>query len=189
MSDVNDAPEMVPIEEFEKLKAINERVINERKADKAMYSKRLSEFEQKERDALESQNDYKSLYEKLQEKNSELSGELTSTRMTAFEKNLALEVSNLAKDAHSTDAVMRSLSIDKTNMDLQSGTLTDLTAQLDGLREHEPFLFKVPQASQTTTRPRYSPSENSDDVKSASDMTSQEIQDELRARAKAKNMK
>lgn len=179
MAEKDELPRTVTIEEYEALQATNARVLDEHRTDKARFKTRLSEFEAKENDALEKKNDYKSLHEQQVIKNEALTSELSNVRYSSFEKNLALEVGRLAKDAHNPTAIMRALNVNADNTDLESGTLRDLSSQIDNLRKEESYLFSVTQTNQTNNVPRFN-NQNPSNEKSKSDMTMAELESAIR---------
>ena len=176
----------ISFEEFEALKeqnaklmATNERILSEHKADKNKWRSRFEEFEKKDQEAMKAKNDFESLYHESQKKIESLSSELTTTRYNTFEKNLALEVSKLAKDAHNPNAILRALNIGEENTDLENGTLTDLSTQIDELRQKETYLFNTEKPQQASSIPRYM-QDNGQQGKSVADMSSSEIAEMLR---------
>ena len=176
----------VSFEEFETLKeqnaklmATNERILAEHKADKNKWRGRFEEFEKKDQEAMKAKNDFESLYNESLKKIDNLTNDLTSTRYNNFEKNLALEVGKLAKDAHNPNAILRALSVNDENTDLENGTLTDLSAQIDELRQKETYLFNTATQKQTNSIPRYMQDSNGNQ-KTVADMSSNEIAEMLR---------
>ena len=175
MTDETKLPRTVTIEEYEALQATNARILDEHRGDKVRFKSRLSEFEEKENSALEKKNDFKTLHEQLSKKNDELTSELTNVRYSSFEKNLALEVNRLAKDAHNPTAIMRALSVNADNTDLESGTLRDLSSQIDHLRKEESYLFAQTQTNQTNNVPRFN-NQSSSTEKTMSEMSQKELE-------------
>lgn len=171
----------VSLEEFEALKATNTRILDEHKADKIKYKSRIESYEKQQSEELAANNDYKSLYEQSVNKVTGLEDELTDSRYNSFTKNLTLEVGKLAKDAHNPKAIMRALNINNDNTDLDNGTLTDLSNQIDSLRKEESYLFGDGQVSQTNTVPRYVKQATTND-KPETEMSVTELESKLRNR-------
>lgn len=183
----NNEPQTVSIEDFNALKATNERILAEHRADKNKYRSKLSEYEQRDQQQLAEQNDYKSLYEQTQNKVKELQSVNTDIQYKAFEKNLTLEVGRLAKDAHNPASVMRALAITGDNTDLENGTLMDLSQQIDHLRKEEPYLFNTGAPAQTTTVPRYMNSAPTE--KAIGEMTTSELEKAIKAKVRARSQR
>ena len=176
----DDKTKTVTREEYEKLLETHNRVLEEGRTYKKSSQIALGEFESQNRERLEKENDFKSLHEKAESRIKGLENDLLNEQYNTFDKNLALEVSKLAKDAYNPIQVMRALSITAENTDLKGGTLHDLATQLDTLRKEEVNLFIPQQAKQTSSVPRFQNQETGEQAKKISEMTVEESIEALR---------
>ena len=173
---------------FDALMSTNERILLEHKNDKATFANQKKDFEDAKIKKLEKNKDFEGLHLKSQEDLKAASDTISTLRANNFSKNLETEVAKLAKDALIPAQVMRSLIIGDKNTDLENGTLTDLSAQLDNLRKSEPNLFDPPKTKETTTVPRYMViNDNKEQSKTVGEMSVAEVEQSIRDHAAARS--
>lgn len=173
-------------EKFDQLDATNKRILGEHKADKVKFKRKQEEWDAAEAARAAEGNDFEKMFNIEQEKNKNLSSEVTDLRSEKFSNNLEREVRKLAEDAHNPAQVMRALRITEKNTDWENGTLTDLPKQLEDLRKSEVNLFKGEVTKTTTTVPGYVKNPGQPGEKKINDMTVSEAEQALRDKIAAR---
>lgn len=150
----NQEQQSVSIEEFNKLKASNERLLRESKEYKAKYSNTLTEAEEKERALAEKSKDNEKLLMLERRRLAELQNKLKSLSEATRVANIKATLAKVAPDAVDIDDLMMQPKFEnllKSGIDEETNTLSEDIAKVyvAEVFKAKPYLKKNGQRSAT----------------------------------------
>lgn len=128
--------------EVDKLKSTNERLLAESKDYKTKYSALKTTVEEKTKEKLEKDEDWKSLLEQERDAKSNLANEMLKLKKQTLRKTLDFEVARYAKDAYEVEDIINSLDKDSIKIDEENLSITGVEEAINNLRNKKSYLFK-----------------------------------------------
>ena len=152
--------------ELEKLKATNERLLQESKDYKSKFSTLKTSLEQETKSKLEKEQDWKALLEQERASNQTLNENLKQMKKATLRKALDFEVSKWAKDAYDIEDVIGSLDHDLVKIDEENLSILGVEEAVNTLRTKKNYLFNSgKKPSMIDDRPGFNKPEKKDPSK------------------------
>jgi len=130
---------------LEALENSNKRLLEESKQWKSKYQTVRSEVDNREREALESQNDFKGLYERAMSEQEALKSQLTENKKKNLRTSLQYEVAKHGSDAQDVEILLAAVQTKKKDLiqyDNEDGSWKGIDLAVDELRKSHAGLFK-----------------------------------------------
>lgn len=136
------------MEEIDRLKKTNERILSESKDYKTKFQSLRGEVEAREKQELESKEQWKELLEKERNERFEIQGQLKGMRNKVLNKGLKFELATLASDAEDVELLAQALPENMVEIDEANLSFVGIKDAVEHLRKEKPFLFKKVKAPQ-----------------------------------------
>lgn len=130
------------VNELEKLKQTNERLLSESKENKTKYRALRDEVEQKQHKRLEEDEKWKELLDISKNENHQLKEQLNSLKTNTLKKAVQFEVAKYAKDAYDINDIISNLPSDKVKIDDENLSVSGIDEAVSLLKEAKPYLFQ-----------------------------------------------
>lgn len=130
------------MEELEKIKSTNARLLDESNQYKNKYKSLRDEIEASKTQDLESSEKYKELYEMTQKKLAETSSQVNDFRKQSLQKDMHFKVAAKATDAHDVRDVINALPKDMLKIDEESFSVSGVEDAVAYVKQNKPWLFK-----------------------------------------------
>lgn len=127
---------------LEKLEQSNKRLLDESYQYKQKYNGLKSEIEQKQKQSLEEQENFKELYELEKQKSMEASSKAEKLKRQALQKDMHFKVASKATDAYDVSDIIKSLPRDLLEIDEETESVSGIEEAIKHVRESKPYLFK-----------------------------------------------
>lgn len=127
--------------ELEKLKATNQRLLDESVQYKNKYKEVKESVEKQTKQKLEEEENFKALYEQTEKKFYETQNQLNDYKKQILKKDLAFKVANVAKDAYDIDDVLNRLPREMLKIDEETGEVSGVDEAVSYLKEKKWYLF------------------------------------------------
>lgn len=144
------------ISRLDQLEKSNARILDESKMWKSKYQSVRTEVEQKEKEVLEQNNDFKGLYERTLAQVNELKGQVTSLTEDKYGTALKYEVAKYGKDAEDMEileAAVKTKKRDLVGIDKETGQWRGVDLAVEELRKSHPGLFSQMTPGHESGRP------------------------------------
>jgi hypothetical protein len=133
------------LERLNQLEQTNARLLDESREYKTKYKGLRGEVEQKEKEKLEAQENWKELLEMERNKNFEFQEKFKQTKKQVLKQKLNFEVARLAQGAYDINDIITSLPQDIIQIDEEALEVKNVEQAVAFVKEKKPYLFNVKQ--------------------------------------------
>lgn len=130
------------MQELEKVKATNQRLLDESVQYKNKYKGLKEEIDSKQKQSLEEQENFKELYEIERKSRYEIEDKLHNYKKQALKKDMQFKVASKAQDAFDVADVINAMPKDMLMIDEESEQVQGVDDALGWVKENKPWLFK-----------------------------------------------
>jgi hypothetical protein len=135
------------LEKLNQLEQTNARLLEESREYKTKYKGLRGEVEQKEKEKLEAQENWKELLEIERNKAFELQEKFKQTKKQTLKQKLNFEVARLAQGAYDINDIITALPQDIIQIDEDNLEVKNVDQAVAYVKEKKPYLFNAKQST------------------------------------------